>query len=376
MVHRFDQLTEPWLRRRGSLKWTRYGDDVLPAWVAEMDFPLAEPVVAAARSAVDAELFGYPPDLLGADVKRATVEWSHRSFGWRITADQVRLVPDVVRGLEVAIDTHSPAGSPVILTTPAYPPFFQVVDACRRPVVQVPLVDRVLDLSAIDAAFAAGARTLLLCNPHNPTGRVFTRTELADLAELVDRRGGRVVADEVHAPLVYPGHQHIPYATVSPAAAAHTVTLISASKAWNLPGLRCAQAIVTEADARTWADLPFLRTWGLSPVGMAATVAAYRHGGDWLTEVVAYLDGNRRVLAEPLAGVGYTPPEGTYLAWLDFRELGLEPDPAEHLLATARVALSSGPPFGAGGAGRARLNFATPRPLLERIAAAISEAVR
>jgi cysteine-S-conjugate beta-lyase len=377
--HRFDALTPQLLRERGGLKWTRHPPGVLPAWIAELDFPLAEPVADAVRAAADAELFGYPPDPLRHEVRRATAEWLARTFGHHTDPGRVFLVPDIVCGIELAVDVHSPAGSAVAVLAPAYPPFFAVLQGCGRPVVPVPLgPGNRLDAEAVGAALAGGVRTLLLCSPHNPTGRVFTAVELAALAEVVDRHGARVIADEVHAPLVYAGHAHVPYATVSPAAARHTVTLISASKGWNLSGLRCAQAILPQADVEAWAALPFLRSWGLSPVGLAATVAAYDHGATWLAEVVGYLDGNRRRLAQLLARHAPTvrcrPAEGTYLAWLDFRATGLE-DPAAHMLTAARVALSAGPPFGPGGAGHARLNFATPRPILDSIVLAIAEAV-
>ena len=237
-----------------------------------------------------------------------------------------------------------------------------------------------LDLDAIDAAFTAGARALLLCNPHNPTGRVFTTDELAALAAVVDRHGGRVVADEVHAPLTYPHHRHIPYATVSGATAEHTVTVTSASKAWNIAGLKCAQVVMTNhADAARWRSLPVFAVPGPTPLGITASTAAYRNGQAWLQDLVAYLDGNRRLLEQLLEAelpeVAYRAPEGTYLAWLDCRGLGVD-DPADLFLRSAGVAVSDGPPFGLGWEQHVRLNFATSSALLGQIVTALGSAAR
>ena len=189
-----------------------------------------------------------------------------------------------------------------------------------------------------------------------------------------------MIADEVHAPLVYAGNMHVPYATVSEATAAHTVTITSASKAFNLAGLKCAQVVASNhADAARWRELRVFETAGPTPIGVAASVAAYRDGGDWLRSLVMYLDLNRRALAELLSAnvpaIGYWPPEATFLAWLDCSALGLD-DPARFFLDTARVALSDGPPFGPGCEQQVRCNFATSRALLERIVGAMGDAAR
>jgi cystathionine beta-lyase len=220
---------------------------------------------------------------------------------------------------------------------------------------------------------------VLLCNPHNPTGRAFSRAELRALAEIVDRRGARVIADEVHAPLVYGEHRHVPYATVSDAAAAHSTTIMSASKAFNLAGLKCAQIIATShADATRWRALAVHEVPGSTPLGIAATVAAYRDSDAWLHDLVAYLDANRRalvdLLAEHVPEIRLRVPDATFLAWLDCSALGLA-DPARSFLDRGRVALADGPPFGAACEQYVRLNFATSRELLGRIVAAMSDAV-
>jgi cystathionine beta-lyase len=272
----------------------------------------------------------------------------------------------------------------VVVPTPAYPPFFEIIELTGRPVVPVPLrrsasID-VLDLDAMDAALAAGAGAVLLCNPHNPTGRVFTREELGALAAVVDRHGARVVADEVHAPLVLDGRAHLPYASLSDVAAAHTVTVTSASKAFNLAGLKCAQVVTSNhADAARWRGLRVHEVPGSTPLGIAASTAAYRAGGPWLDGLVGYLAANRdrlaTMLADELPAVRWHPAEATFLAWLDCTHLGLD-DPARWFLDHARVAVSDGPPFGDGCEQMVRLNFATSRALLERIVGAMGAAIR
>jgi cystathionine beta-lyase len=221
---------------------------------------------------------------------------------------------------------------------------------------------------------------VLLCNPHNPTGRVFTAHELQALAVVVDRHGARVVADEVHAPLVFARARHVPYATVSEAAAEHTVTVTAATKAFNIAGLRCAQVIATNhADAARWRGLRVFEVPSPTPIGIAATTAAYRDGGEWLDGLVTYLDGNRArlrdLVAAELPGVALRLPEATFLSWLDCSALGLD-DPARFFLDRARVALSNGPPFGPGCEQQVRLNFGTSRVLLERIVGAMGSAAR
>jgi cystathionine beta-lyase len=264
-------------------------------------------------------------------------------------------------------------------------PFLLVPPRLGRQIIQVPMVPAeagrfVLDLDGIDAAFKAGGQLLILCNPCNPVGRVYTRDELSALAEVVDRNGGRVFADEIHAPLVYPGGKHIPYAGISGQAATQAVTATAASKGWNLPGLKCAQLILTnDADAATWAENGFMFEHGASTPGVRASTAAYRAGGGWLADVVGYLDGSRELLAglldEQLPAIGYRPPEGTYLAWLDCRDLGIDDSPAEFFLAKARVLLTDGAACGDAGRGHVRLNFATPRPILTEIVRRMAEAV-
>ncbi|MFI0816107.1 MalY/PatB family protein [Streptomyces sp. NPDC021098] len=365
-----------------GLKWSRHPPDVLAAWVAEMDHGTAPPVRDAVEAAVRRGAFGYPDDRSRRELVTACADWLARTHRWPVDPGQVFVLPDVVHGVRVALEAYSAPGTPVVLPVPAYPPLADVVRGSRRPLIEVPMSATdgrpTLDPAAVDRAFAAGARILLLCNPHNPLGTVATARELRAIAAVVDRHGGRVVADEIHSPLVFPGHRHVPYASLSDTAARHTVTLVSASKGWNIPGLMCAQAIVTsERDRAVWSALPAATTGNASPLGIAAGAAAYRHGGDWLAGVLSALDTNRRLLAdlldELLPAVRYRLPEGTYLAWLDFRALQLPAEPAEFWLREARVALSAGRLFGAPGVGHARLNLATSPHIIERIVRAMAD---
>jgi cystathionine beta-lyase len=380
-----DQTTADELRHRGSLKWTRGGPGVLGTFVAEMDFGAAPAVQAALLDAIERREYGYLSDHAAAGLRAACADWQQSAYGWQVDPAGVWPMADVLKCLQAAIGALSRPGSPVILPTPAYMPFVSLPGLVGRAVIQVPMVagpdERpTLDLDGIDAAFRAGGHLLVLVNPCNPVGRVYSAAELAAVAAVVERHGGRVFADEIHAPLVYPGGRHVPYASISPVAAGHSVTAVSASKAWNLPGLKCAQLIVTsDADAATWE-----RNWPLyendvSMLGVRATIAAYRDGRDWLSDVVGYLDGSRHLLAQLLAehlpGVSYRVPEGTYLAWLDCRGLDLRPAPVAFFLERAGVLATDGADCGDAGRGFLRLNFATPRPILAEMISQMGAAV-
>lgn len=379
----FDAIEIAHLREVGSVKWSTH-PEALGAFIAEMDFPPAPVITQALHEAVDVGLFGYLPDALADDLSHACADWSSSVYGWDIPPERVRPLADVIAGLQAAIEHFSRPGSPVILPTPAYMPFLTVPPAAGRDVIQVPMARDggryVYDLDDLDAAFRAGGNLLILCNPHNPIGRVLHREEMEQIAEVVDRHGGRVFSDEIHAPLVFGEHRHLPYASTSEVAGGHTITAASASKAWNLPGMKCAQLIVSnEADAATWARVGHSFEHGAANLGVIATIAAFTQGRPWLQDVLGYLDGNRQLLrdllAEHLPEVGYRPPEGTYLAWLDLRELGLGDQPAQFLRTGAGVAVTDGTACGQAGAGFVRLNFATSRPILTQMVQQIAAAV-
>jgi cystathionine beta-lyase len=381
-----DSTTVATLRARGSFKWTAPGPDGLGAAVAEMDFGAAPPILDALAGLSATANFGYLPPPLADELAAACAEFMARRYGWQADPADIHPIPDVIKGLELAITHFSRPGSPVILPTPAYMPFLIVPNFLGREIIQVPMLDDgtgffTFDLDGIDAAFRAGGQLLIFCNPYNPLGRVFRAGEMAELTSVVDRHGGRVFADEIHAPLIYPGQRHIPYAATSETAAGHTLTATSASKAWNLPGLKCAQVVLTnEPDRKRWADMGMFASHGASNPGVVANIAAFRHGEAWLDEVLGYLDDSRRLLAglvrRHLPGVRYRPPDGTYLAWLDCTALDLPQSPGELITDRARITVVDGPAFGTGGAGAFRFNFATPQPILaemvQQIAAVLS----
>jgi cystathionine beta-lyase len=379
----FDALTEDALRAAGSLKWTKFGP-AIGAFVAEMDFGTAPAVSRALHEAVDAARFGYLPAPVADEMARAYADWSARRYGWAVPPERVGPLGDVVAGLQAAIEHFTPLGSPVVLPTPAYMPFLTVPQMMGRELIQVPMVEDggrpTYDLDGIARALDRGAGLVVHVNPHNPLGRVFTADEQLALAAVVERAGARVFADEIHAPLVHPGAVHQPYAALSEATARHTVTATSASKAWNLPGLKAAQLVLSnDVDVEHWADVGVLYVHGASTLGVLAATAAYRDGEEWLAGVLRYLDGNRHLLADLIADrlpqVRYTPPEGTYLAWLDCRGLDLGPRPGAFFLEQAGVALIDGPECGAPGEGHVRLNLATPRPVLRAIVDRMAAAV-
>ena len=374
----WDGLTVEVLRDRGGLKWGRYPQS-LGGWVAEMDFGTSPAVIEMLGHVTARREFGYLGPAAEAAVREATADWSARRYGWDLAPEQVHVIGDVIEGVRLAITHFSPPDSPVILPTPAYMPFFEVPETVGRDLIEVPMATTegrsTFDLEAIDQAFASGGHALILCSPYNPLGRVFAADELSALADVVDHRGGRVVSDEIHAPLVYAGHRHIPYASLSPTTAAHTLTVVSPSKGWNLPGLKSAQMIVSnDEDAATWQSLGVWPAHGASTPGVWSSVAAYGDTSGWLDAVVAYLDGNRRYLADLLAAklpqVGYRMPEGTYLAWLDVRTLDLPEDAAAHLRSSAGLAVVDG--AACHGPGHLRLNFATSRPILEQMVSALA----
>ncbi|WP_298040396.1 MalY/PatB family protein [uncultured Microbacterium sp.] len=378
----FDAITETDLRAAGSLKWTMF-PDAIGAFVAEMDFGVAPVIRRAMTDAVDAGLTGYLPAHLDAELRAATADWYSERYGWRFGADRVKLVPDVIAAFEFALTRFTSPEGAVIVPTPAYMPFLSVPPRHGRRVSEVPSreVDGrwVMDLDAVAQAFADGGELLVLCNPHNPLGTVFTRDELGAVAEVVERAGGRVFSDEIHAPLVYGDAQHVPYASVSASAAAHTVTAASASKAWNLAGLKCAQMIFSDAESEAlWqADGGWLGH-GTATIGAVANLAAYTAGAGWLDDVRDYLDGNRRMLEQLVAGipgVRLTAVEGTYIALLDFRETGLTGDLGEWFRENARVAMTDGAACGEAAIGFTRFVFAMPRPLLGEALGRIREAL-
>jgi cysteine-S-conjugate beta-lyase len=359
------------LRARTGWKWNRYGGDALPAWLADMDFAVAEPIRAALTRLIDTGDLGYPNWPAGTPLRAAFEARMAERFGWTPRPGRVREFTDVVQALQAVLHLHTDPGDGVALLTPSYPPFLASITGAGRTLVPVPMVPDgsgwAFDPDRLAGDLAATrCRVLALVNPHNPTGRVLRRNELAALAELALRHDLLVVSDEIHADLVYPPAVHVPFASLGPEVEDRTVTLTSATKAFNLAGVRCAVGHLGPARLREqFAALPTELLGAVSSPGVVATLAAWQECDGWLAGVLRYLDGNRALIAELLdgTGIGYRVPEATYLAWLDFRGVYDTPDPAE-LISLRGVELSHGPNFGPGSDGHARLNFATPRELL------------
>jgi cystathionine beta-lyase len=355
------QLSLEQLQHRTSMKWREYPPDVLPLWVAEMDVPLAEPVARAITDAVALGDTGYPS---GTAYAEALAEFARKRWGWDgLAVERTAIVPDVMLGIVEMLKLVSGPGDPVVVNCPVYPPFYMFLRSLGRRIVEAPLgPDGRIDFAVLEAAFGqARPAAYLLCSPHNPHGTLHTAAELTRVAELAAAYGVRVVADEIHAPIVAEGASFVPYLSVP--GGENGLSLMSASKAWNLAGIKAALAIAGPGSATDLSRMPQEVSHGPSHVGVLAHTAGFRDGGDWLDGLLAGLDANRRLLSSLLAahlpGIRYAPGQATYLAWLDCRELGLGDKPAQVFLDRGRVALNPGTDFGTGGAGFVRMNLAT-----------------
>ena len=381
----YDDLTLDVLRERQSEKWRAFPPDVLPVWVAEMDYPLAPPIREVLHSLVDRGDTGYP---WVGELPSAFASFAQARYGVAVDPSRAYVVSDIMRGIQVALEVLTPPDSGVAFLTPAYPPFFESVPYVGRRAVSVPLAFSASGRPSVDFDRLAAAlgrpdvSAFLLCNPHNPTGRMFTASELSAMAEIAERSDVVVLSDEVHAPLTYGSARHVPFWSVSSDVVRRSVTFVSASKAWNVPGLKCAMALAGSPEvSKALQTLPEEILVGSSVLGIAANIAAFRSGLPWLTETLDYLSVNRQLLAsllaEKLPGVTYAIPDATYLAWLDCRALGLGPDPATAFLNQGRVATVGGHHFGVEeGTGFVRFNFATSKAILteavDRMASAVA----
>ncbi|MGI9608634.1 MAG: MalY/PatB family protein [Acidimicrobiales bacterium] len=374
----FDDLSPEILAKRRSVKWTMHDNDVIEAWVADMDFDLAPPIRQAMQDLLDTNDIGYPGYDLRDEVRQAFADRMRTHFGWDIEPDDSWLLTTVVQAIHVALTLASEPGDGVVLLTPAYPPFLAAISQLNRRMVDAPLAWNgtrfELDEEVLDAAIDEGTRILLLCNPHNPTGRVFSVEELEAIGRVARRHDLVVVADEIHQDLRYAGHDHHVFAVVNPDLAERTLTLASASKTFNLAGNRCAVMHFGSSDLRARFDAYTHRFFGeVSLMGHVATLAAWTDPGStgWLDALIEYLDGNRRFLSEALTErlplAVHSPPEGTYLYWVDLNAYDVGENPAELLLEQGRVALGIGPDFGVHGHGFVRINMATSRAILAEI---------
>ena len=364
MAMEFPSLEE--LQARGTRKWTVFEEDVLPLWIAESDFPTAPAVKKALEEMVDKETFGYTPAPKVSGLREAVADFYDTRYGWRPNSEHIFWIGDVVRGLLLGVQYFTREGSPVIVPVPSYPPLLELPRTAGREKIETSL-----ELDDIERAFQQGAGSILLANPYNPLGRVLDEDYLAGLVELAEKYDARILADEIHAPLVYEG-RHIPVASLGAAAAERTITVTATSKAFNTAGLKCAQIIFSNtADVHTWNGLTGVAKDGTGTLGVLAAETAYRKCGDFLDEEIAYLRQTRDWLVEELPqripGLKTSKPDATYLLWLDFADtaIGGNPQPAKWLRENAKVALNEGDTFGTGGPGHARLNFSTSREILE-----------
>lgn len=379
-----DELDINRLRERRGEKWSHYPADVLPAWVADMDFEIAAPIRAAVEQRVARSDCGYPVAANATGLLEVFCDRVGHRFDWHIEPGQVELFSDVVQGIYFGLLSLANEGDGVVIQTPIYPPFIGSTQTTGRRPVLAPLQlsehGFEIDFDALRDSIDTGTKLLLLCNPHNPSGRCFSRSELEQLAEFALRFDLSIISDEIHADLVFSPHHHIPIASLSPEVAARTVTLMSASKAFNIAGICLAFAVFGGDRVRNaYATLPSHLRGGVSALSLAAVEAAFSAGQTWLDEVLAYLQQNRDYLAkyaeQHWPGVRHVAPQATYLAWFDFNALELPGGPYRYFLDAAKVALGDGARFGEPGRGCARINFATSQPILEQITARMSQAL-
>jgi cystathionine beta-lyase len=375
-------LTDDEARRALPEKWGSTDPDVIPAWVAEMDFALAPAIAEALSRAVSDGVTGYPRFEIGGELGAAYAGFAQRRYGMDVDPEQVLPVVDVTAGVRLALDVLSDPG-PLVLPVPAYSPHLGIAEVSGRQrvdlVVDPDAARAELDLDQLDRLFADGARTLLLTQPHNPWGRVFSRAELEGVRDVVSRHGARVVADEIHAPLVLPGAEFVSYLDVD-GTADHAVAVVAASKAFNTAGLRCAQIISRDVGTRDrLLSVPMARNESWSSLGVVAAIAAYTDGDAWLDALIHRLDEQRSLLtallAEHLPAARMRPLEGTYLAWIDLRAYG-HADPASLALQKGRVRIAPGHDFHPELQGHLRLNIATSpdrlREIVRRLAGALT----
>ncbi len=384
MTHDFDRVIAR--RGTGSSKWFKYPPDVLPLTVADMDFASPEPVVRALRERVEHGVFGYGHQLEVTELSEVFADRLQKRYGWQVSPDALVLIPGVIPGFNVACRMLASPGEGIAMQTPLYPPLLRVPGNIGLRFDEVPLARDAsgrysVDHGAFEAAIRPDTRIFLLCNPHNPVGRVFTRDELAGLAGICLRHGVAIVSDEIHCDLVYSGHRHLPIASLDPEIADRAITLMAPSKTFNLAGLKSSLAIIPNRPLRerfVAARMDLVQTANI--LGYTAALAAYRDGQPWLDDLLRYLEANRdflaRYVAAQLPGVSMVAPEGTYLAWLDCRAANLpRNDPFAFFLERGKVAFNDGALFGAHGRGFVRLNFGSPRTQLEQGLARMREAL-
>jgi cystathionine beta-lyase len=381
MTYDFDQLIDR--RPTESSKWHSFDEDVLPMFVADMDFRSPEPVIQALCKRAEHGVFGYANEPVG--LRLAIIERMERLYGWQVEPRSIVFLPGVVTAFNLACHAFARPGEGVLVQTPVYQPFLNAprnAGLIRQEVELTTDADGryTVDYGAFEAAITQNTRLFILCNPHNPVGRVFKRDELERMAEICFRHNVMICSDEIHGDLIYSGQKHFPLASFDPEISSKTITLMAPSKTFNIAGLDCSFAIIeNEAVRKIFESARQGMVPGVNLFGYVAALAAYREGQSWLNEVLAYLEGNRDFLYDflkkEIPGIKMWKPEGTYLAWLDCRGLGISGNQAEFFLKSARVAVNEGASYGKGGDGFVRLNFGCPRSMLQKALERMKKAV-
>ena len=383
MTHRYDQLEVKTLRQKACNKWQKYPEDVLPLWVADMDFPIADVIKEAIVEHLDSNNFGYSPYEGLPGLKEAAAERMAERYSWHLDLDHLHIVNGIVAGLFVGVAATTSVNDDVIMQSPIYGPFTMAVkEQNRNPIYNQLIHDGEhyrIDFDALEAQVTPATRLFMLCNPQNPVGRVFTKAELERLADFALRHRLWVVSDELHSDLVFSGHTHIPFASIGPEIAQRTLTLFGPTKTFNIAGLKLGfMASENAALLERAKQAAFGYVGPANVLGQVATLAAYRKGEAWLKDTLSYLEANRDFVAsyvdKNLPQLKHTSPEGIYLAWLDFNALGVE-DAEAFALENAKVGLNNGAWFGPGGEGFGRLNFATSRGIVSDALTRIKQAV-
>lgn len=387
MVYDFDKVIER--RNTHSVKWDNLdksfgADDILPMWVADMDFPCPQPILDSIEKRNKHGILGYTtrPESLHESI----INWMKKRHGWNIKKEWLVYSPGVVTSLNLSVMSFTRPGDSVIIQSPVYPPFFSVVKNNDRIIALNPLIEESgnysIDFESLEKEMAAGSKMMILCSPHNPVGRVWTKSELDKLAQLCEKYGVLMVSDEIHSDLILPGNKHIPIATVSEYMKQNSITCIAPSKTFNIPGLTTSVAIIPNPKLR----LKFLKTINRIGIGMSnifgivATEAAYTHGEPWLEELIKYLAGNVNYLLEyfntNIPEIKVTKPQGTYLVWLDCRALNMDGKSLHRfMIEQGKIGLNNGLDFGPGGEGFLRINVACPRATLVEGLKRINKAV-
>ncbi len=380
MRYDFDQIIDR--RASDSIKWNLYGE-AIPLWVADMDFPAPEPVIRALSERVAHGIFGYGKE--PEELRPLLVERLKKLYGWEVSPDALVFLPGIVSGFHVAAQAVTCPGDGILVQTPVYFPFFRVPPNLHLVLNEMELTRRdsgqyEVDFDLFEETITGRTGLFLLCSPHNPVGRVFTREELERMAEICLRHDIAICSDEIHCDLVFEGHPHVPIASLSPEVARQTITLMAPSKTYNVAGIHASVGIIPDPELRNQFQAAGA---GLVPhmgvLGYTAMLSAYRDGDDWLEQVLAYMQANRDVLYDyvhkNLPGITMAKPEGTYLAWLDCREADLPGNAHKFFLEEAGVAMNDGATFGKGGEGFVRLNFACPRATLVQALEQMREAL-